>query len=167
MAWTATGYRFATLRLPTPGAGLDDQDRYALASGVVVGDPNKKFSAQDRFWAARLPAPGDGMVFGDRLAIAGGFSAELEEALVIELFETVYTVDYTAITTELPQSVGGQMQAGFAPIVATLAGQVTFIDPETTITASPDNDLIRVYAESDVVTVSHGFSDNGILKVID
>ena len=35
---TAQGVRWATLKLPTPGSGLDDEDRYAIGGCVLSAD---------------------------------------------------------------------------------------------------------------------------------
>ena len=72
---TAQGVRFAALRLPTPGSGLDDQDRYAIGGVVLPANsislPEIGPDADFRFSVCRIPTPGDGLDVSDRRTLAG------------------------------------------------------------------------------------------------
>jgi hypothetical protein len=159
MAWSEQGFRFAVVRLPTPGTGLDDQDRYALGSGVVTGDPAfRAFTYADRlvWWNNSGVKTGGTWSYADRLSI-GRVPGGLVEGggLVVELFETNWIIDPTWTVSEQPQLNDGNMFAVISEITASFSGEVTIVyDPDRLATVFPDNNYIKVKADSDTSDVA-------------
>jgi hypothetical protein len=110
---TEQGLRFALGGLPTPGDGLDDQDRYALAGiylstgGTIV--ESSTYAQGWRFALAGLTTPGDAFDTQDRFGLQYiPYPEDLEEPQVVfEIFETTYFVRPTSV-----ESLVGDDQEG-------------------------------------------------------
>lgn len=158
MAWSEEGFRFAVVRLPLPGAGLDEFDRYAIGSGVPIGDPDfRTYNYGDRLVLASnsLVTTGGTWSYRDRLSI-GRAAGDLDPSsgtVVVEIFDTEYTLDPTWDVIELPQLNDGSLVAGINSFSVSFEGQTLFtFDPNRTITVARQDRGIDVKFESRTIT---------------
>lgn len=158
MAWSEQGFRFAVARLPLPGTGLDEFDRYAIGSAIAAGDPDfRTFNYGDRLVLANnsLVQTQGTWSYADRLSI-GRVPGGLVEGggTVVELFETNWILDPTWTLDELPKLNLGALSAVIQGFSISMSGQsLILFDTERLITVNPATDTINVGAEPDVYGV--------------